>query len=459
MKGRYSKLLRFIYLIGEIIILNSSFVLAYYAAIESPRFWEDNAYFSLLIYFNVFWLLIAFFSDNYEVPRNHHYLALVRKTSYYVLIHFVIITVFFLLAKQNYFSRLHLLYNYIAFLVGIVIWRLGILYVLGIYRSLGYNYRNVIIIGYGSMGRSIAHFFHKNAYLGYRFKGFFDDEYTGKDALGKLSDVEQYLENNEIDEIYCLQPQLNKKDLKHFMRIADHLVIRVKIVPDLSIFGSNTFGIERHGNLPVLLRRDEPLNDTMNQLLKRSFDIVFSSLVIICILSWLVPLVALLIRWESRGPLFFIQKRTGFNGKDFHCYKFRTMRVNNNADHMQAVRNDNRITKIGAFLRKTSIDELPQFINVFLGDMSVVGPRPHMLKHTEEYSKSVSKYMVRHFVKPGITGLAQAKGFRGETQDLRAMINRIRMDVFYVENWSFFLDLKIIVMTVVNMLRGEKNAF
>jgi exopolysaccharide biosynthesis polyprenyl glycosylphosphotransferase len=217
--------------------------------------------------------------------------------------------------------------------------------------------------------------------------------------------------------------------------------------------------IEGFGHIPVISFRQEPLENVLNRFLKRSFDILFSLFVIIFILSWLVPILAIIIKLESKGPLFFVQMRSGKDNAAFKCYKFRSMRVNNDSDKKQASRQDARITKVGAFIRKTNIDELPQFFNVLIGDMSIVGPRPHMLSHTEEYSKLISKFMVRHFLKPGITGWAQVSGYRGETRTIDAMERRVEADVWYLENWSFLLDLKIIFLTMWNTFKGEENAF
>lgn len=196
-----------------------------------------------------------------------------------------------------------------------------------------------------------------------------------------------------------------------------------------------------------------------NATVKRVFDIVFALLVTLLLLSWLVPLIAALIKLDSRGPIFFKQLRTGKNGVPFYCFKFRSMYINSDADHKQASRNDSRITKIGAFMRKTSIDELPQFINVLRGEMSVVGPRPHMLQHTEVYSSTIHNFMVRHAVSPGITGLAQVTGHRGETKETEAMIKRVNADIHYLQNWSFSLDMKIVWITVYQAVKGSENAF
>lgn len=196
-----------------------------------------------------------------------------------------------------------------------------------------------------------------------------------------------------------------------------------------------------------------------NPTIKRVFDVVFSLLVIVFFLSWIYLILAILIKLESRGPVIFRQKRTGRNNEDFWCYKFRSMRMNDDSHRKQAHRNDERITRIGRFLRKSSLDEFPQFVNVLIGNMSVVGPRPHMLKHTEEYKYCVDNYMSRHCMKPGITGWAQINGFRGETQKIHLMEKRVEHDMWYLENWSPSLDIKIILLTMLHIVKGNENAF
>jgi putative colanic acid biosynthesis UDP-glucose lipid carrier transferase len=240
---------------------------------------------------------------------------------------------------------------------------------------------------------------------------------------------------------------------------ADNNLKTVKFIPDNVEVLSKKLKHDYYGIIPVLTFRTIPLDDPFSLLLKRTFDIAFSSIIILFVLSWLTPVLALLIKLESRGPVFFTQFRNGHNYKSFNCFKFRSMVLNPTADHIQVTRGDSRITTMGKFLRKTSIDEMPQFLNVFLGDMSVVGPRPHMLSHTDMYAKKIDKFMVRHFVKPGITGLAQVSGFRGEVENDKDIIGRVKHDVFYIENWSFFLDIKIIFQTIFNSLKGEEKAY
>jgi putative colanic acid biosynthesis UDP-glucose lipid carrier transferase len=194
-------------------------------------------------------------------------------------------------------------------------------------------------------------------------------------------------------------------------------------------------------------------------LAKRAFDILFAALVTLFLLSWIVPIISLIIKLESRGPAFFKQLRTGKDGQSFYCLKFRSMTVNSSADTQQATKGDSRITRVGAFLRKTSLDELPQFINVLKGEMSVVGPRPHMLLHTEYYAKTIHNFGERHRVLPGITGLAQVSGLRGETKIADAMVKRVKADIHYLENWSLWLDCKIILSTIKQVVVSSEEAY
>ena len=241
---------------------------------------------------------------------------------------------------------------------------------------------------------------------------------------------------------------------------ADKYLLRLKFIPDIAGTLAAPYTINyMGGEFPIITLRNEPLEIMGNRFKKRFFDIVFSSLVIIFLLSWLFPILAILIKLQSKGPVLFKQQRSGRNDEPFWCYKFRSMRLNDSSDKTQATKDDNRITPIGKFLRKSSMDELPQFFNVLWGSMSVVGPRPHMLSHTEEYKAIISQFMVRHFMKPGITGWAQVNGFRGETKAGGAMEKRVEHDIYYLENWTGMLDVKIIFMTVINVFRGEDNAY
>jgi len=236
-------------------------------------------------------------------------------------------------------------------------------------------------------------------------------------------------------------------------------LIALKFLPDNKDIFSRKMHMQYYGVLPIIALRSIPMDKMVNQVIKRTFDIVVSILVLVFILSWFTPLMAILIKLDSKGPVFFKQKRNGLDYKEFYCYKFRSMHPNPDADLYQVSRGDERITRVGKFLRKTSLDELPQFINVIFGEMSIVGPRPHMVSHTHMYAERIDKFMVRHFVKPGITGLAQVSGYRGEVETEKDIINRVRYDIFYLENWSLFLDIKIIFLTVYNIIKGDDKAY
>src|SRR5690606_8412653 len=211
-------------------------------------------------------------------------------------------------------------------------------------------------------------------------------------------------------------------------------------------------------SFPILTYKKYPLDHSFNQIIKRLFDLFFTLMVFVFILSWLYPILALLVLIYQGRPIHFSQKRNGLNGKEFSCLKFRTMRDDKNNNRKPTERDDPRVTKLGRILRKTSLDELPQFINVLKGEMSIVGPRPHMVSENESYSDIIKRYSLRHYVKPGITGLAQTRGYRGVVESDKDMEMRIRTDIYYVRNWSFLLDLVIIFRTIKLMISGDENA-
>lgn len=277
--------------------------------------------------------------------------------------------------------------------------------------------------------------------------------------IGNLDLLFDDLISKKIDNIVLCDDGIDENTCNEIILIANKKMIRTYLIPDFKHLSYNVNSLNMQHGIPIIKSMPEPLDNYENQLIKRMFDILFSSFVIIFILSWLTPIIALLIKIESRGPVFFTQERSGLKNQTFHCLKFRSMRLNKEAHRKMATKNDDRVTKIGSFLRKTSLDELPQFINVFIGNMSVVGPRPHMVEQTKKYSKILDQYMVRHFIKPGITGWAQVMGARGEIYTDEDMHNRIEKDIWYIQNWSLFLDFKIIFLTVVNVIKGDKQAY
>lgn len=328
-------------------------------------------------------------------------------------------------------------------------------------RSRGYNFARVAIVGTDATAMRLYEELQSDAGFGYKVMGFFSDKpspgFHGK-LLGGIDDLERVGKEMHFDHVFYTLSGEDEKSLSKVMKIADDNVMRFYYVPRISRRVARSFELNNIGVVPVLSVRRNPLNSAFNSGLKRAFDIAFSSVVLLLSPLVYIP-VAIAIKLSSPGPVFFKQERTGYKGQTFKCWKFRTMRVNASADTRQATSDDPRTTKLGQFLRRTSIDELPQFVNVWLGDMSVVGPRPHMLKHTEDYAKLIDLYMVRHVVRPGITGYAQVNGYRGITDELWKMEKRVEFDVWYIENWSFLLDMKIIVRTIINAIHGEKNAF
>ncbi len=324
-----------------------------------------------------------------------------------------------------------------------------------------FNRRMVKYMRRGTTGVRLAEAMQNDPGYGYKILGFFDDtrhKAFGGKYLGRVEDLREYVKHNYVQEIFYAAPGEDEDTLSRVVKVADDNVIPFYYVPQISRYVSRNFAVHNLGSLPVMSTLRNPLKNPVNKVLKRAFDIVFSSVVLIFSPLVFIP-VAIGVKMSSPGPVFFRQERTGLQGRRFHCLKFRTMRVNSDADSVQATSDDPRKTAFGNFLRRTSIDELPQFINVFLGDMSVVGPRPHMVKQTEDYTRIIDKYMVRHTIKPGITGWAQISGYRGLTDELWKMEKRVEYDVWYIEHWNFFLDLKIIFRTVVNAFKGEENAY
>ncbi|WP_293297947.1 undecaprenyl-phosphate glucose phosphotransferase [Allomuricauda sp.] len=407
-------------------------------------------------YISVCWIVLSIKNEFYKVYRYTKITYLLRLLFTQFVFFFLILYAFIGFFKQPVISRLALGEYFVIVLIIISTVKFLSYFMLMEYREkVKGNLRNVVIIGKSKKTDQLRNVFKERTEFGYNFK----KQFTPKAEGFKLHDCFSYIQENSIDEIYCSVSELKNEEIGKFINFADNNLKTLKFIPDNKNIFSKKLKFEYYDYIPVLSLRDIPLDNPINAFIKRTFDVAFSLFIIIGLLSWLTPILALLITLESKGPVFFRQTRNGIDNREFYCYKFRSMAPNNNADHIQATKNDMRITKIGKFIRKTSIDELPQFYNVLFGTMSVVGPRPHMVKHTNEYATSVDKYMVRHFVKPGITGLAQVRGYRGEIEQEADIQNRIKFDIFYIENWSLFLDLKIIVQTVLNAIKGEAKAY
>ncbi len=362
------------------------------------------------------------------------------------------------------FQSLRIIYVLVSIYVCLAFWRFACRWAIRSLRSSGRNVHHVVFVGNNEPIRELYEEMH-HPFYGYRVEGYFSDEPMdnapeGLVLLGSVADATEYIkENSRIQHLYCSLPAVRSAEIIQLLESCEKHCVRFFTIPQLRTFLKRKMQLEIIGSVPALSIRENPLSSLTNRIFKRTFDIVVSGIFMIPFWLIIYPIVAILTHFLQPGPVFFKQKRNGLNGEEFYCYKFRSMKVNADADKMQATENDPRKTPFGNFLRKSSIDELPQFINVLKGDMSIVGPRPHMVMHTEEYSKLIDKYMVRHWVRPGITGWAQVNGARGETRELWQMEDRIKKDVWYVENWSFSLDLKIIFKTIWNVLGGDKQAY
>ncbi|WP_396182206.1 undecaprenyl-phosphate glucose phosphotransferase [Flavobacterium sp.] len=450
-KGRYSKFIRPISVSLDLLVIT---LLAFFF------FEELNLDFFLFeTYQVVFWILIAFFVGFYEVYRFTTPVEILSKILKQSIVFLLVVIAYFPFAKDSLFSGKAVALFMTSSFILIVFIKYLLFYYLKKYRIVtGSNFRNAVIIGYTEEAINLKELFEKRNDYGYRFYGYFSDKKTNEEVKGKIADIKNYVIENKIDEIYCSLNEITNEQLKDLVEFADENNKTIKFIPDTKQIFSKNLKIDYYEMFPVLSLQRTLLHEPTTKAFKRIFDILFSLFVIVFLLSWLMPLLAILIKLESKGPIFFKQGRPGLEEEEFYCYKFRSMQINHTTEK-EASKNDPRVTKIGRFLRKTSLDEMPQFFNVLVGDMSVVGPRPHLWSQNKAYGNKVKKYMVRHYVKPGITGLAQVKGFRGEIETDEDMINRIKFDVFYIENWSFVLDLKIIIQTVINIFKGEEKAY
>jgi putative colanic acid biosynthesis UDP-glucose lipid carrier transferase len=445
--GRYSGYIRpFSYLI-DLIIIN---VLAIYIM----PFHANAVYYAVFISFS--WFIIAANLGFYEVYRYTKVIAILNCT----LKQGILFALFCLLLEYFYSETANqkrvVLFVFVSLSLVLSI-KLFIYYFLRKFRVLfGGNFRTVVLLGNETNTNPLKHFFKENPDYGYKLIKVFTLEDRKKE---RIDECLSFALETKMDEIYCSMADLSDTQISEIINFADNNLKTLKFIPGEKQILSRNAKFEYYDYIPVISLRNILQDETLNKVFKRVFDLVFSSIVIVGLLSWLTPIMAIIIKWETKGPLFFVQKRNGLNYKEFNCYKFRSMELNDKADLDLASKNDIRITKVGKFIRKTSIDELPQFFNVFFGEMSVVGPRPHMVSVANLYASKVDKFMVRHFVKPGITGLAQTKGFRGEVETDEDIINRVKYDIFYMENWSILLDIKIILNTIHNMLKGDEKAY
>lgn len=383
------------------------------------------------------------------------------------LVCFMSFTVLLQLFRFPSYSRLYLIFFFLLFSLLLLVERLTVRYCVIKNRKKEKNVSHVLLVGAIGELEDLYYEFSLREY-GMVVDGIFTNEENAKlpdglSFLGRSSDVLGYIKDSahKIDGVYCCMASLSRAEMLDVYRYCENNVIRFCALPIYISYLRRRMVVTTIGHSILLSSRPEPLRDFGNQMIKRMLDLFVSGVFLLTLFPIIYIVVAVFIKKQSPGPIFFRQKRSGYGGRDFYCLKFRSMHVNKDADRLQATKDDPRKFAFGDFMRRTSIDELPQFINVFMGDMSIVGPRPHMLAHTEEYGKIIDKYMVRHWVKPGITGWAQVNGFRGETRELSQMERRVHADIWYVENWTFWLDVRIIFHTFYDVLfhKGQETAY
>lgn len=447
-QGRYSWTIKPISYIIDLGVVLSIGVFGLFSHISWPKF---------IIIISIGWIMTSSISKFYEVYRYSSvvrvFSLLARQSMFFSMFMFAYAGIFPQLDLGPLLICKYILYSFVF----ISLFKYFLFFVLKRYRAyFKGNFRKTMILGTNSQAKDIERFFNETPEAGFiNVKTLPLNQSEPLDLNTLFRDIIE----DEIDEIYCSLSEIPEEEIKAITKFADNNLKVVKFIPEQNTVMNQDLKRDFYGLVPILEFRTIPLDNSINLVLKRIFDIIFSISVILFVLSWLTPILAILIKLESKGPILFKQLRNGYNYKSFNCFKFRSMIVNEKADLIQVSKQDERITRIGKFMRKTSMDELPQFLNVLTGDMSVVGPRPHMLSHTNIYANKVDKFMVRHFVKPGITGLAQVSGYRGEVESDSDIIGRVKFDIFYIENWSLFLDLKIIIKTIIKAIQGDEKAY
>ena len=399
------------------------------------------------------WIMIVIYNKSYNIGRGVSYLVTIQNALKSIFVLLALISFGNLFFNVYEFTLINLITSIFIFTISVLIYRLMVHGLLDNYRTYGGNIKNIAIIGYDKKGINLYNTILNNPHLGYRSKGVFYKKSKSKYNIpynGKISDFINEIEN--YSEAY-ISDEIPNKVKKEIIQECDLNLVKVRILPELVKHQFKNFFISKLIDIPVIEINDLPLDKWYNRLLKRIFDIVISSFVIVFILSWLIPLFGLIIKLQSKGPILFTQSRNGENGIPFKCLKFRSMIINKQSDKVFADHNDKRLTKFGRFIRITALDELPQFINVFTGDMSIIGPRPHPILLNKEYKRKIQKYNKRHQFKPGITGLAQINGFRGKIKTHSDMNSRVKLDRYYFKNWSFYFDIKIFFSTMLKMIR------
>jgi putative colanic acid biosynthesis UDP-glucose lipid carrier transferase len=443
---------KLIFFLGDLLFLNLAILISFY--ITQSVFWDatDLNELYLVLYSDIGWLYLVLVSNPYSINKGWSITNIIRSQSAFIVVHLLIIFSLIIFFEKNY-SIVQLGLIYLIFFPVFFSWKVLFLFIKKFVVK-DVKFRNYIVIGRNKLSENIRRYYLINHELGFRFRGYFDED-ENEVLLEKLK---LFCQLNEVHEIFYCITEVNGNQLRKLVNFGLDSLIKIKLIAS-NPWENQAIQIEKQSQALNFNITTLPLDELSNQFTKRFFDLLFATIFLLTVFSWLFPLIAMLIKIDSTGPVFFIQARNGLRNTPFGCIKFRTMSFEKNAAFKQASKDDPRITKIGKFLRKSSIDELPQFMNVFRGEMSLIGPRPHPIKLNQEFTPFIVNIMSRHYVKPGITGLAQCMGYRGETKTLTEMENRFRLDRYYIENWSFWLDLKIVFLTIISLIRGSDNAF
>lgn len=451
---RYSRYLKSIIILLDLLVIACVFVLFFLSRnqdlIHDSGLWSQNS-FSLLLLVS-FWMLLSGRTKIYNISRNLTYITFIER----LIVHFLLFMIGLVLIRKvsnNQFFSSELTWLSLYFFFCIVVTKSLVYFGIKYLRSLGINHRNVMFLYDDGTMEILKKIIKERKDYGYKIFNYNSSE-TDSDSLIK------FWKSNGIHTLFLPTANTFSDDKRdEIFRLAEANKVHISLIPNISQNDYLFFDLGYIETQPVLNQAKYPLDFYSTFLLKRTFDIIFSILVLVLICSWLFPIIAFLIKRDSRGPVFFVQKRYGFHEEVFSCIKFRTMIVNDDSTIKTTSDNDSRITRFGKFLRRTSLDEMPQFINVLKGEMSVVGPRPHMLAVDNYYKPKIGRYTLRSLANPGITGLAQVSGFRGDSGNADVRMNkRILADAFYIRNWSFVLDLVIILKTIILVVRGDKNA-
>lgn len=451
----------------EIPILFISFWIVSYNLTDLVNF-SDPSNYTFILFSIIAWYSCAQVSHLYTDLRSNKFSEEITYIVFTLLLFAILLSSFlFFLSKEISFTNNFLASYFICLFFLVTLFKYIIRKSLHsiIYRGKLLNH--ILLIGSTPAAKDFYDTINYHYYYGYKCIGFLDNNNTklnGCKYLGNIDNLSNILNQEHIDEVILALPNSEHENIKASIETCDFHGKRMRIIPDLYLYASSNIQINTIGLLPVINLRSLPLDKWENKTVKRIFDIVFSLCFFIIIGWWFMPFIALIIKLTSKGPTYFKQERWGLNNKKITCYKFRTMysgspETDNNGDFLQATKNDSRITRLGKFLREWNIDEFPQFWNVLKGNMSVVGPRPHATPLNLASVEYIDKYLLRHLVKPGISGWAQVNGCRGETSKPGAMQRRVNYDLYYIHKWTFWLDCQIILQTIINIIKGDENAY